>query len=100
MDERKHPGATECAYLQESSIFMRGLVRMGVLGSDGTVWGDWGGVRAGEEREGLPSASFPFSLCTGGGGGSGGRVWQVHATETHTNENQKCNKIHGERKAT
>lgn len=36
-DESKHPGATECAYLQESSIFMRGLVRMGVLGSDGTV---------------------------------------------------------------
>lgn len=53
-------------YLRESSIFMRGFVKMGVMEAEGTVWGDWGGVTAGEGREGLsevlPPASFPFSL--------------------------------------
>lgn len=57
---------------------MRGLVRRGVLGADGTVWGDWGGVTAGEGREGLPSASFPFSLCRGGQGGGKQGVQQKH----------------------
>lgn len=58
-----------CRYLQESSIFMRGFVRMGVMGAEGTVGGDWGGVTAGERTEGLsevlPSPSFPFSLYRG-----------------------------------
>lgn len=42
---------------------------MGVMGAEGTVWGDWGGVTAGEGSEGLsevlPPASFPFSLYRG-----------------------------------
>lgn len=64
-----HQTIHSCKYLQESSIFMRGFVKMGVMGAEGTVWGDWGGVTTGEGMEGLPevlpSASFPFSLYRG-----------------------------------
>lgn len=71
-------------YLQESSIFMRGFVRMGVMGAEGTVWGDWGGEAAGEGIEGLsetlPSASFPFSLYRG----APAKEMTQHATKTHT----------------
>lgn len=78
-----------CEYLLESSIFMRGFVKMGV-----TVCGDWGGVTAGEGMEGLsevlPSASFPFSLYRG----APPEEWQgmQHNTCDGINRNQKGNK--------
>lgn len=76
--------STAREYLQESSIFMRGFIKMGVMGAEGTVWGDWGGVTAGEGSEGLsevlPSASFPFSLYRG----APAREMKRHATKTHT----------------
>lgn len=48
-------------YLQESSSFMRGLVRTGVVGMGDTVCGVRGGVMPGEGREGL-SETLPSLL--------------------------------------
>lgn len=75
---------------------MRGFVKIGVTGAEGTVWGDWGGVRAGEGIEGLPevlpSPSFPFCLYTG----APAREWQGMQQKYMwwNQQKSKCNTIY------
>lgn len=74
---------------------------MGVMEAEGTVWGDWGGVTAGEEREGLsevlPPASLPFSLYRRAPAGKNNTTCN-EVNRTHNNEENKSkNKLKDEK---
>lgn len=73
---------------------MSGFVKIGVMGAEGTVWGDWGGVTPGEGIKGLPevlpSASFPLSLYTGAPAKKKkGKGMTRHATKIHVMESME-----------
>lgn len=85
-------------YLQESSIFMEGFVRMGVTGAEGRGGGDCGGLSVGERPNmspfvglSLEPASFPFSLYRGSPGrGMGTEHGTKQTCDDGVNRKSKC----------